>query len=207
MKALVRLLSITVCHSATVYCSGCLRIDMPALLTRMSSRPCAFIVFAIRARHDSSFSTSTGMALALAPAFSICLTASAFLAASRPATTMVAPARAMPSAMPRPMPPLPPVTTATLPVRSKRFIAVPVFIEWNRGDCAAGRPAGQSAPPARALCHRAIDLGFEPVEQAEHGVVGEGQDLGHQHAGHALLRVEPVVGVEQAGPGEAAGAS
>ena len=34
----------------------------------MSSRPCAFIVSAIRARHDSSSRTSTGMALALPPA-------------------------------------------------------------------------------------------------------------------------------------------
>ena len=40
----MRLLSITVCHSASVYCSGCLRMLMPALLTRMSRRPCAFTV-------------------------------------------------------------------------------------------------------------------------------------------------------------------
>jgi hypothetical protein len=40
----------------------------------------------------------------------------------RPVTATAAPAAASPLAMPRPIPPLPPVTTATRPVRSNNVI-------------------------------------------------------------------------------------
>ena len=43
---------------------------------------------------------------------------------SRPATITLAPASARPLAMPKPMPPLPPVTTATLPCRSNIFVVM-----------------------------------------------------------------------------------
>ena len=45
----------------------------------------------------------------------------AFFSGFWPQIATLAPAAARPSAMPRPMPPLPPVTSATLPVRSKSF--------------------------------------------------------------------------------------
>ena len=38
-------------------------------------------------------------------------------------------------------------------------------------------------------------------------VVGERQDLGQDHAGDMLLRVEPIIGVVDAGPGQAPGAA
>src|SRR5262249_51785603 len=50
-----------------------------------------------------------------------CTAASPFFTL-RPASTTIAPADARPSAMPSPMPPLPPVTIAMRPERSKRFI-------------------------------------------------------------------------------------
>ena len=40
---------------------------------------------------------------------------------SRAAMTTVAPAEASPRAMPSPMPPFPPVTTATFPLKSNNF--------------------------------------------------------------------------------------
>ena len=58
----------------------------------------------------------------------VLLTAFSLFAALRPATTTDAPAPASPRAMPNPMPPLPPVTIATLPVRSKRFIPWSSFL-------------------------------------------------------------------------------
>jgi len=59
-----------------------------------------------------------GTARACPPAVSISLTAAAQASALRLATTTLAPARAKPLAMARPMPRLPPVTMATRPVRS-----------------------------------------------------------------------------------------
>src|SRR6185437_6573947 len=96
---------------------------VPALLTRMSSRPNFFAAAAMRARHDSAEVTSTAMAAALAPPAVSFLTAAALFASSRPATMTAAPASARPCAMPKPIPPLPPVTTATRPPRSKSAIA------------------------------------------------------------------------------------
>ena len=55
----------------------------------------------------------------LGAAFLSSATAAADLASLRPTTAIAAPASASPRAMPSPMPPLPPVTIATLPVRSK----------------------------------------------------------------------------------------
>src|SRR5262249_5204643 len=53
----------------------------------------------------------------------ICVAAVSDFAAFRPSTAIFAPASASPRAMPRPIPPLPPVTIATLPVRSNSFTA------------------------------------------------------------------------------------
>src|SRR5579859_3112505 len=59
---------------------------------------------------------------------------------------------------------------------------------------------------AFGLVSGGIDGALEAVEQVEHGGVGEGEDLGEDHAGDAAGRVDPVVRVRQAGPGQAAGA-
>src|SRR5579871_905548 len=67
-----------------------------------------------------SSATST-MDACTSPDLLIWSTARAFLSALVPQITTFAPCCARPSAIPRPMPPLPPVTSATLPVRSNRF--------------------------------------------------------------------------------------
>src|SRR5260221_7942112 len=117
-NALVRFDSSTRCHSASVYSSGRFLMLMPALLTRMSSPPSWRAASSTMPRH--AFSSVMSAAMAMAPSF---FAAAAFLAPSRPAIATLAPARAKPSAMPSPMPPLPPVTSAVLPLRSKRFMA------------------------------------------------------------------------------------
>ena len=65
--------------------------------------------------------TSAVTAIALTPHALSSAAAAVDLASLRPTTAMSAPASASPRAMPRPMPPLPPVTMATLPERSKQF--------------------------------------------------------------------------------------
>src|SRR4051812_47622145 len=69
--------------------------------------------------------------MALTPRCLISSTAAFDLASLRPTITISAPASASPRAMPRPMPPLPPVTMATLPLRSNGdvcIVAVPLFV-------------------------------------------------------------------------------
>jgi hypothetical protein len=62
--------------------------------------------------------TSVTIAIAFTPRRPRSSTAAADFAWLRPTTAMAAPASASPRAMPSPMPPLPPVTIATLPRRS-----------------------------------------------------------------------------------------
>src|SRR5665213_2703856 len=85
----------------------------------MSSRPKRCTVSRISFSQSAFLVTSAAMNTVLPPRS---FTAFSAFAALRPAITTVAPAPANPRAMPRPMPPLPPVTIATLPVRSNRFI-------------------------------------------------------------------------------------
>ena len=82
------------------------------------------------------------------PASLICFTAAAPLVALRPASTTVAPAAAIPSAMPSPMPPLPPVTIATRPDRSNKLMASPDAVMTMAGTCRPidGQPRA-SRPP------------------------------------------------------------
>jgi hypothetical protein len=72
---------------------------------------------------------------------------------------------------------------------------------------AKGRAAHPSAGFDVAGFHRRIDAALEPPVHAQHALISERHHLGHEHGGDALLRVEPMVGVVNAGPGEAAGAA
>src|SRR5439155_45194 len=121
---LVRLVWITLFHSAISSACGGLRILMPALLTRMSIRPSSPVTRLTMAATASLSVTSAATAIALAPPCLSSATAAADLASLRPTTAIAAPARARPRAMPSPMPPLPPVTMATLPERSNGFAAM-----------------------------------------------------------------------------------
>src|ERR1700682_6480867 len=64
------------------------------------------------------------MDIALVPYCLSSATAAFDLVSLRPTTTISAPASANPRAMPRPMPPLPPVTIATLPLRSNSAVFI-----------------------------------------------------------------------------------
>src|SRR6516225_7073702 len=53
----------------------------------------------------------------------------------------------------------------------------------------------------------AIDAALKLTVEGNGFMVGEGQDLSHENAGNALLRIEPVIGIVNPGPGDAAGAA
>src|SRR5215213_438508 len=119
---------------------------VPALLTRILSLPCLLATPSTSARQDFSLVTSTSANSALPPDCAICFTAAAPFSALRPASTTVAPALASPSAMPRPIPPFPPVTMATRSVRSNKLMVPPYAVMTMAGAC---RPVG---PKPRASC-------------------------------------------------------
>src|SRR6266536_2636646 len=97
-------------------------MPMPALFTRMLIVPCRATTWSISAFTCAASATSHARPLADPSrcAFSSA-TAASSLASSRPETTTVAPHSTSPCAIPSPIPLFPPVTTATLPVRSNRL--------------------------------------------------------------------------------------
>src|SRR6266704_186801 len=103
---------------------GALRILMPALLTRMSIRPSSRTVRSTMVATADLSVTSAVTDMALTPRCLRSATAAFDFASLRPTIATAAPDSASPHAIPRPMPPLPPVTIATLPLRSKS----PVFM-------------------------------------------------------------------------------
>src|ERR1700691_2767534 len=97
---------------------------MPALAKQPSTRPKRSSVAAIAALTEAGSLTSQ-MRVSILPAPpAIDAAAFWFLPALRPQIEMSQPAAASACAMPRPMPPLPPVMTATRPVRSKMRASV-----------------------------------------------------------------------------------
>src|SRR5438876_4160654 len=108
----------TLSHSSRSSACGDLRMLMPALLTRMSIRPNSRLTRSTMAVTAALSATSAATDIALALRCWSSAIAAADFASLRPTIAMPAPASAKPRAMPRPMPPLPPVTMATLPLRS-----------------------------------------------------------------------------------------
>src|SRR5947207_15423846 len=117
----------TLSHSSRSSACGDLRMLMPALLTRMSIRPSSRLTHSTMSVTAALSVTSAVMDIALAPACLSSATAAADFASLRPTIAMPAPASANPCAMPRPMPPLPPVTIATLPPRSNGSVFIVRF--------------------------------------------------------------------------------
>src|SRR3954462_9958036 len=118
---------------------------------------------------EASSRRSATMEMALAPSAFNSLSAAEFLLSSRPATAIAAPACARPFAMPSPMPPLPPVTSAVLPPRSNGLMrrlcneARPIEAEEERiidpAEAAASRRHGLGGAKPRQAVFRGIRLG------------------------------------------------
>jgi len=97
-----------------------------ALQTRISTGPSCFFVSAISLSTCVLSEMLQGMTVAWPPALRISAAASSQTGALRLDTTTLAPCSARWSAIDLPMPLLEPVTTATLPVRSKSGDAIVV---------------------------------------------------------------------------------
>ena len=146
-NALVRFVFRTFVHSSSTRSCGGLRMLIPALLNRMSMRSNALCVWATARSTSSGSVTSAVTTSAAAPVASeISRTASLDFASLRPSMAIAAPAWASPRAMPSPMPPLPPVTMATLPVKSNGLPTVSPSGPRDEGD-RPGRP--QTDPNCR----------------------------------------------------------
>ena len=96
-------------HSSSVVSSMVFSISIPAALTRMSRRPAACRTCSMAAMASGSDETSSLMNLLLLSSAPI------DPAGLRSAAKTVAPSRVNRSQIARPMPPRPPVTTATFP--------------------------------------------------------------------------------------------
>jgi hypothetical protein len=92
--------------------------EAPALLTRMSTGANTLSARAKMWSTPSGVATSASTAIAVPPASSIPLATDSARSPYRSATTTVAPSRAKSSAVARPIPEPPPVTTATVLARS-----------------------------------------------------------------------------------------
>src|SRR3954449_4667117 len=95
---------------------------MPALAKQPSTRPKASSVAAIAVFTDAGSETSQTRLSTLPRMLAIDAAAALFFSALRPQIETLHPAAARACAMPRPMPPLPPVITATRPLRSKMLM-------------------------------------------------------------------------------------
>ena len=128
----------------------------PAALTRMSTVPQAFWSVAAAASQEAWSVTSAGSGIAVPPSARIASAISLATASRRPTTATLAPAAARPLHMQEPRTPVPPVTTATLPVRSNMAkppgSAPPVFCARNEipprvSECGGCTMRGRAPAP------------------------------------------------------------
>src|SRR3981189_998121 len=99
---------------------------IPALAKQPSTRPKLSRVAAIAVLTEAESLTSQMAVCTLPEQPAIVAAALLFFSGLRPQIETLHPAAAGACAMPRPMPPLPPVTTATRPVRSKIRVSVSI---------------------------------------------------------------------------------
>src|SRR5450755_995665 len=166
-NALVRLVLITLSHSASSSACGALRILMPALLTRMSIRPSSRNVRSTMAVTAALSVTSATTDIVLTPCPPSSATAASDFVSLRPTIATLAPASASPRAMPRPMPPLPPVTIATLPPRSNSFDVIVIIQDAVRDRSESARLA-LALPDQNQSDHGQRRAVIGPLDLADH---------------------------------------
>ena len=137
-NALVRFVSSTSRHCASVISASGARRWMPALLIRMSIGAYSASSFATAAITAAPSVTSKAAVVTRTSSASSADAARSSLASSRPFKMIDAPAWASPRAIAKPRPWLEPVTSAVRPVRSKR--------EEAMVDNRKARKAGKSQP-------------------------------------------------------------
>src|ERR1700687_976533 len=154
----------TLSHSSSSSACGALRILMPALLTRMSIRPSSRKVRSTMAVMAALSVTSATTDIALTPCRLSSATAASDFASLRPTITTLAPASASPRAMPRPMPP---VTIATLPLRSNSFDVIVIVQDAVRDRSESARLA-LALPDQNQSDHGQRRAVIGPLDLADH---------------------------------------
>ena len=113
----------------------------------MSSLPNSATVSATNFTHAAFFVTSPVKNAQRAPSSRSEASAGPAFSSLRPAITIEAPHDAIPCAIASPMPPLPPVTSATLPLRSNRFMPSPGRQPGLQSSWPASNRHGRYAAP------------------------------------------------------------
>src|SRR5208282_4489253 len=148
-----RFVSITRSQSPALKFNALPKIAIPALLTRIDTGPSLRSTSSIAGRRSSRRVTSSWIAVAGTPALASSSTTARFFSSLRARIATAAPASARPSATPRPIPPLPPVTTATLPLRSNIFgLAIALLLR----------------SPMDSQCSQLLYWRFAPVATGRH---------------------------------------
>jgi hypothetical protein len=145
----VRFVSRMRCQSASFISSVGTRLVMPAALTTMSTRPNVLSTSSRTRTSDSPSDTSEVMRRVRRRRASISPATSSTSVCRRAVATTSAPASASPSASVRPMPLVPPTTTAVRPWRSNRERAIRAGLGASAWDLRAAsliRPLLYCAP-------------------------------------------------------------
>ena len=160
-KTPVRFTSTTFCQPLSGMSSGAAPQTVPALLTRMSTRPNSWTTRATIASTDSWSLTSTGSASARV---GIAAAASSQRSTLRAQSTSSAPASASPVAIWRPIPLPPPVTIATLPLEVEQIH--PAASATARSVFASrAETSSEVAPDSRQAASRSAIRSREPDER------------------------------------------
>src|SRR5438309_5989141 len=179
---------------------------IPALLMRIRGWPKSFFIRATMSSTWLRWVTSQTMAVARGPTARMALTASSRTSAERPLTATSAPAWAKESAMARPIPRPPPVTSPTRPARSPTLMAVQDLGQFGKVDVAAGNDAGDAArarfPRQRdgqgdgtgALGDHAVSFRHQPQRRRDL------LEAGRKRAVEQLLRHHQHVGEDRLAP-------
>ena len=150
----VRLVSITRLQSASSISSTGALCVIPAAFTRISTLPNSSSTASCNACTESRSSTSLATRNVRRPSASISAAAFSTCSSRRELATTSAPASARPSAIACPSPVVPPVTTATLPLKSNRLrpnSQSPSCIHISPSGCDLGSSSNVSVLPCR-LC-------------------------------------------------------
>src|SRR5579871_4589876 len=121
-------------HSSSLTASVGRRATRPAAFTRMSTCPKLSKTRSRSTSTERRSLTSVTTARLWRPARSMCSQASWTSASRRPVATTSAPASARPSAIARPRPEVPPMTTATRPLRSSDLSIEPLTVHRHVGE-------------------------------------------------------------------------
>src|SRR5689334_24033872 len=122
-------------HSSSETSSVGVLLVRPAQLTSISTLPNSPTTLCIRASRLDLSVTSAGATSDLRPKLCTCSAADSTRSVRRPVGTTLAPACASPLARAKPIPEVPPITTAVLPLRSSAGCPIVLLLFSSNFSC------------------------------------------------------------------------